>query len=77
MKKYIICVVFYLSLLSTYAQYKGNPNKARSYTAKVELSTDIDEIKNLLTDAKGEIDAAILIEKNKYKADIKEKPTIV
>ena len=70
MKKYIICVIFYLSILSTYAQYKGNPNKARSYTAKVELSTDIDEIKNLLTDAKGEIDAAILIEKNKYKADI-------
>ena len=44
--------------------YGHRSGKAKSLLSKAELKTDIDEIKLLLIDAKGEIDAAIEIEKH-------------
>lgn len=70
MNKYILTILFCLSVLSAFSQYKGSVNKARSYLTKLELTTDQSEINNFLKDAKGEVDAAIKIEKNIQKADI-------
>ena len=69
MKKYILSLLLFISVFNAYSQYKGNSNKARSYLGKVELTTDLSEKEALLTDAKGEVDAAIQIEKNRSKAD--------
>ena len=69
MKKYILSLLLFISVFNAYSQYKGNSNKARSYLAKVELTTDLSEKEALLTDAKGEVDTAIEIEKNRGKAD--------
>ena len=70
MNKYILTILFCFSVLSAFSQYKGSVNKARSYLTKLELTTDQSEINNFLKDAKGEVDAAIKIEKNIQKADI-------
>ncbi|MFL3022606.1 MAG: tetratricopeptide repeat protein [Cytophagales bacterium] len=70
MNKYILTILFCFSVLSVFSQYKGSVNKARSYLTKLELTTDQSEINNFLKDAKGEVDAAIKIEKNIQKADI-------
>ena len=69
MKKYLLTLFLLISVYNVYSQYKGSANKARTYVEKVELETNLDKRKKLLTDAKGEIDAAILIEKNREKAD--------
>ena len=69
MKKYILSLLLFISVFNAYSQYKGNSNKARSYLGKVELTTDLSEKEALLTDAKGEVDAAIQIEKKRSKAD--------
>ena len=70
MNKYILTILFCFSVLSAFSQYKGSVSKARSYLTKLELTTDQSEINNFLKDAKGEVDAAIKIEKNIQKADI-------
>ena len=70
MKKYLLTIIlFCFSIINAFSQYKGSINKARSYLTKLELTTDKSEINNFLKDAKGEVDAAIQIEKNVEKVD--------
>lgn len=69
MKKYLLTILFCFSILNAFSQYKGSINKARSYLTKLELTTDQSEINNFLKDAKGEVDAAIQIEKSAQKVD--------
>ena len=70
MKKYLLTIIlFCFSIINAFSQYKGSINKARSYLTKLELTTDQSEINNFLKDAKGEVDAAIQIEKNVVKVD--------
>jgi hypothetical protein len=70
MKKYLLTIIlFCFSIINAFSQYKGSINKARSYLTKLELTTDQSEINNFLKDAKGEVDAAIQIEKNVEKVD--------
>ena len=69
MKKTLLSTLFIFFALIGFSQYKGNPGKANSLLDKAALKTELSEIKPLLIDAKGEIDAAILIEKNRLKAD--------
>ena len=70
MKKYLLTIIlFSFSIINAFSQYKGSINKARSYLTKLELTTDQSEINNFLKDAKGEVDAAIQIEKNVEKVD--------
>ena len=65
-----LLTVLLLSItLNGYSQYKGTPGKAKSSLDKSMLKTDIDEKRDLLTTAKGEIDAAILNEKQNTKAN--------
>ena len=59
MKKILLPILLILFVFDGFSQYKGNPNKAKSTLDKLELKTDIDEIRELLTLAKGEVDAAI------------------
>ena len=68
--RYLITFITTLFLsLNINAQYKGNVNKARSLLDKAALSTNMSEIKPLLVDAKGEVDEAIKIEKNRAKVN--------
>ena len=70
MKKYLLTIIlFCFSIINAFSQYKGSINKASSYLTKLELTTDQSEINNFLKDAKGEVDAAIQIEKNVEKVD--------
>ena len=62
MKKTLLSTLFILFTFIGYSQYKGNPGKANSLLDKAALKTELSEIKALLIDARGEIDAAILIE---------------
>ena len=64
----IFIITFFFSL-SLNAQYKGSVNKARSLLDKAALSTYMSEIKPLLVEAKGEVDQAIKIEKNRSKVN--------
>tara|TARA_B100000287_G_scaffold432940_1_gene493457 strand:- start:1103 stop:2491 length:1389 start_codon:yes stop_codon:yes gene_type:complete len=59
MKKILLPILLILFVFDGFSQYKGNPNKAKSTLDKLELKTDLDEIRELLTMAKGEVDAAI------------------
>lgn len=65
----LLTVLLLLITLNGYSQYKGTPGKAKSSLDKSMLKTDIDEKRDLLTTAKGEIDAAILNEKQNTKAN--------
>ncbi len=69
MKKILLHILLILFVFDGYSQYKGNPNKAKSTLDKLELKTDIDEIRELLTLAKGEVDAAIENVKQNGKAN--------
>ena len=69
MKKILLPILLILIVFNGYSQYKGNPGKAKSSLDKVELKTDIGEIRELLTIAKGEIDAAIENPKQNQKAN--------
>ena len=69
MKKIFLALILLLFTIDGFAQFKGNPGKAKSSLDKAALKTDSDEIKELLTLAKGEIDAAIDIEKQRQKAN--------
>tara|TARA_Y100000816_G_scaffold288498_1_gene273180 strand:- start:1157 stop:2551 length:1395 start_codon:yes stop_codon:yes gene_type:complete len=69
MKYLNIFIVAFLFSLSLNAQYKGSVNKARSLLDKAALSTYMSEIKPLLVEAKGEVDQAIKIEKNRSKVN--------
>ena len=69
MKKILLHILLILLVFDGYSQYKGNPNKAKATLDKLELKTDIDEIRELLTVAKGEVDAAIENVKQNGKAN--------
>ena len=69
MKYLNIFIITFLFSLSLNAQYKGSVNKARSLLDKAALSTYMSEIKPLLVEAKGEVDQAIKIEKNRSKVN--------
>ena len=69
MKYLNIFIITFLFSLSLNAQYKGSINKARSLLDKAALSTYMSEIKPLLVEAKGEVDQAIKIEKNRSKVN--------
>ena len=69
MKKIILPLLLVLLSFNTYSQYKGNPGKAKSSLEKSKLKSNEDEIKELLIIAKGEIDLAVQIEKQKNKAN--------
>ena len=69
MKKILLHILLILFVFDGYSQYKGNPNKAKATLDKLELKTDIDEIRELLTMAKGEVDAAIENVKQNGKAN--------
>ena len=69
MKKIFLPLILLLFTIDGFAQFKGNPGKAKSSLDKAALKTDLNEIKDLLILAKGEIDAAIEIEKQRQKAN--------
>ncbi len=69
MKKIFLPFMLMFLVFNSYSQYKGSPGKAKSSLDKAALKTDLNEIKELLVIAKGEIDAAILSDKNNTKAD--------
>ncbi len=61
-------ILFSLSISTLFGQYKGNVTKAENSAKKIELKSTDNERRELLLIAKGEIDAAISIEKNLSKA---------
>ncbi len=69
MKKIFLTLIIMFFSIDGFSQYKGNPGKAKSSLDKVELKTDLSERRDLLILAKGEIDAAIEIEKHRNKAN--------
>ena len=71
MKKSLLLLLLLtnLSFISFSQQYKGNPGKAKSLLEKAGLKSDESEIRELLINAKGEIDAAILLTKQYAKAN--------
>tara|TARA_B100001758_G_scaffold102256_1_gene87567 strand:- start:164 stop:1561 length:1398 start_codon:yes stop_codon:yes gene_type:complete len=71
MKKSLLLLLLLtnLSFISFSQQYKGNPGKAKSLLEKAGLKSDESEIRELLINAKGEIDAAILLTKQYSKAN--------
>ena len=70
MKKSLLLLVLLTSISFVgFSQYKGNPGKAKSLLEKSALKSDENEIRELLINAKGEIDAAILLTKQSEKAN--------
>ena len=69
MKNIFLPILLVLLSFNTYSQYKGNPGKAKSSLDKAALKTEINEKRDLIIAAKGEIDAAIEIEKQRTKAN--------
>ena len=70
MKKSLLLLLLLTSISFVgFSQYKGNPGKAKSLLDKSELKSDESEIRELLINAKGEIDAAILLTKQSEKAN--------
>ncbi|MDG2341731.1 MAG: hypothetical protein P8L24_01520 [Cytophagales bacterium] len=67
MKKLLLLVLLINISFISFAQYKGNPGKAKSLLDKSALKSNESEIRGLLINAKGEIDAAILLDKQKQK----------
>ena len=70
MKKTLLLLLVFTNITFIgFSQYKGNPGKAKSLLEKSALKSDANEIRELLINAKGEIDAAILLDKQKVKAN--------
>ena len=70
MKKSLLLILLLTSISFVgFSQYKGNPGKAKSLLEKSALKSDENEIRELLINAKGEIDAAILLTKQSEKAN--------
>jgi hypothetical protein len=67
MKKLLLLLLLINISFISFAQYKGNPGKAKSLLDKSALKSNESEIRGLLINAKGEIDAAILLDKQKQK----------
>ncbi|MEC7858566.1 MAG: hypothetical protein VX706_04135 [Bacteroidota bacterium] len=67
MKKLLLLLLLINISFIGFSQYKGNPAKARSLLDKSALKSNESEIRELLINAKGEIDAAILLDKQKQK----------
>lgn len=67
MKKLLLLLLLTSISFISFSQYKGNPGKAKSLLDKSALKSNETEIRELLINAKGEIDAAILIDKQKQK----------
>lgn len=69
MKKIFLPLLLVLFSFNSYSQFKGNPGKAKSSLDKAALKTELNEKRDLIIIAKGEIDAAIEIEKQRVKAN--------
>ena len=67
MKKLLLLLLLINISFIGFSQYKGNPGKAKSLLDKSALKSNESEIRGLLINAKGEIDAAILLDKQKQK----------
>ena len=67
MKKLLLLLLLINISFIGFSQYKGNPGKAKSLLDKSALKSNESEIRELLINAKGEIDAAILLDKQKQK----------
>ncbi len=67
MKKLLLLLLLINISFIGFSQYKGNPGKAKSLLDKSALKSNESEIRGLLINAKGEIDAAILLDKLKQK----------
>ena len=58
MKKIFLPLLLVLFSFNSYSQFKGNPGKAKSSLDKAALKTELNEKRDLIIIAKGEIDAA-------------------
>ena len=62
MKKIFLPLLLVLFSFNSYSQFKGNPGKAKSSLDKAALKTELNEKRDLIIIAKGEIDAAMNIQ---------------